>query len=39
MSYDCQAICWVDEYANDAVCSLPPGHPGPHWDQVMGWEW
>lgn len=21
------------------VCCLPPGHSGPHWDQVEGWEW
>lgn len=22
-----------------AICCLPPGHAGPHWDQVQGWEW
>ena len=39
MNDDCQAMCWMEEHADDAVCSLPPGHPGLHWDQAAGWEW
>lgn len=35
----CQSVCWMEEYARDAECSLPPGHDGSHWDQHEGWEW
>lgn len=39
MTDDCQAECWIEEWAIEAHCSLPPGHPGKHWDQLEGWEW
>ena len=35
----CDAVCWREEYADEVVCTLPPGHPGKHWDQFEGWEW
>lgn len=36
---ECQAMCWLDEYDGDAICCLPPGHDGTHWDAIVGWEW
>lgn len=39
MNDDCEAVCWIERDATEAVCTLPPGHPGLHWDQVVGWEW
>lgn len=39
MSNDCEAMCWIEEEATEAVCDLPPGHDGMHWDSVVGWEW
>jgi hypothetical protein len=35
----CEAMCWMEEWSDDAVCSLPPGHDGAHWDKDAGWEW
>jgi hypothetical protein len=39
MSDTCDAVCWMEDRADDAMCSLPPGHDGAHWDQFEGWEW
>lgn len=35
----CEAMCWMDRYARDAVCDLPADHEGPHVDAFEGWEW
>ncbi|WP_370290265.1 hypothetical protein [Nocardioides sp.] len=35
---ECGAEGWTTN-ATELFCSLPPGHPGAHWDQVEGWEW
>ena len=41
MTYDeeCEAVCWVEELADDAVCSLPADHKGKHCDKGAGREW
>ena len=40
MSSDvCQSVCWMEDYARDAMCSLDEGHDGPHVDLNEGWEW
>lgn len=38
MTDTCQASEWVQRWGHHAVCVLPPGHEGPHWDDE-GWEW
>lgn len=35
----CQSVCWMEEYARDAECTLPLNHEGPHVDTWEGWEW
>lgn len=39
MNDECREVTWITAGVAMAFCCLPPGHPGPHWDQVEGWEW
>ncbi len=36
---ECHAVTPISDHGPEAVCCLPPGHDGMHWDQLEGWEW
>lgn len=38
LEHNCSAQEWVAAWGHHAICTLPPGHPGLHWDE-SGWEW